>query len=68
MPKSKSPAPKMASKPKSMEAIQEDMLEQLGLLTEKIESLETALKGAVADNVKLQTQVSNQADEIAFLK
>ena len=68
MPPKNKASPSKGPKAKSMEEIQEEMLEKINLLTEKLSSLESALLEAVSNNNKLKATVASQADEICHLK
>jgi hypothetical protein len=46
----------------------EENIHKLNILTSKVSDLETALRSSTAENEKLKTTISNQQDQIAFLK
>ena len=64
----KSPNNRASKTSKSMEELQEEMLDKLNILTEKIEDMEAALKTVSSENKKLRETVRNQEEEIMHLK
>lgn len=51
-----------------MEEIQEEMLDKINGLTEKLANLESTLKEAISSNIKLKATVDSQAEEINYLR